>query len=184
MEVVNSIPKKKSWIKRSWEVLFGSKGRKVMLLTGLLALLVVTGYLNFRLNEDATGINANASDSETNLFQSYASTRQDARASRQLILENLLATSQNETTIANAEAELAALAAEIKFETDSEYQLKLTCQDIFDDVVVSKNGLNINVLVKTGDALETDEMLRICQTLKDVNNGELNLSNVFISEID
>ena len=56
MEVVAQKPKKQKLsgkMKNFFGAFFSKKVRKIALMTGLLALLVVTGYLNFSLNQDA-----------------------------------------------------------------------------------------------------------------------------------
>jgi hypothetical protein len=173
-------------LKKIFGAVFGSKGRKVMLLTGLLALLVVTGYLNFKLNQKAVDVggNLNAGSEQANLFQMFKENRVDARASRKLILQDLIAGAATSADAkAAAEAELLALESEIAFETKAESDILTQCG--FADIVVSKSGANINVLVKTDGTLQQQQVNKICAIL-DVCNGDeaLNLSKVFISEIE
>lgn len=174
-------------MKKFFGVVFGSKGRKVLLLSGLLALLVVTGYLNFRLNKDAVDVNANNNNNantQTNLFQMFKDNRVDARASRKLILQDMIAsTVTSAESKATAEAELLKLEAEIAFETKAESDILTQCG--FADIVVSKSDANINVLVKTSGQLQQQQVNKICAIL-DVCNGDevLNLMKVFIAEIE
>ncbi|MDR1917565.1 MAG: SpoIIIAH-like family protein [Christensenellaceae bacterium] len=188
MEIVEQqiTTKKRGSFKKAFGTVFGNKGRKVMLLTGLLALLVVTGYLNFKLNQNAIDVNGglNADSEQTNLFKMFKDNRVDARASRKLILEDLIASSASTAEAkASAEAELLLLEKEIAFETKAESDILMQCG--FADVVVSKSDANINVLVKTTGVLQQQQVNKICAIL-DVCNGEevLNLSKVFISEIE
>jgi hypothetical protein len=178
--------KKRGSFKKIFGAVFGNRGRKVMLLTGLLALLVVTGYLNFKLNQKAVDVNGklNAKNEQTNLFQMFKDNRIDARTSRKLILQDLIASSASSAEAkANAEAELFALEAEIAFETKAESDILTQCG--FADAVVSKSGANINVLIKSAEVLQQQQVNKICAIL-DVCNGDevLNLGKVFISEIE
>ena len=180
---------KKGGFKKTMKSVFGNKGRKIMLLTGLLALLVVTGYLNFRLNQKVVNVGGdlNAGSEQTNLFKMFKDNRVDARTSRQMILEDLYnssATSAEDK--ATARAQLEALAAEIAFETTAESSILMQCG--FADIVVSKSDANINVLVKSNEVLQQEQVNKICEILATTaNKGRFDtdfLSHIFISEIE
>ena len=149
--------------KRFLSAVISSKGRKIALLTGLLALLVVTGYLNFTLNQNAIDVNAGIKN-ETNLFASFKDSRADMRVARKLLLDDIIAnTGASATAKANAEMEVRALAAEIAFETNTEGQIKLMCG--FQDVVVSKTGSKLNVIIKHNAEITTEQVTKIMQIL-------------------
>ena len=83
MEVVAQQPKKQKRpgkIRNFFGAIFSKKVRKIALMTGLLALLVVTGYLNFSLNQNAVNINA-STKTETNMFITLKENRTDAELS-------------------------------------------------------------------------------------------------------
>ena len=152
-----------SSLKKVFSAVVSSRGRKVALLTGLLALLVVTGYLNFTLNQNASEVGAGAK-TETDLFATFKDGRSDTRLARQLLLEDIIAnTGASATAKANAESELIALAAEIAFENTAEGLIMAQCG--FDDVVVSKNGAKLNVIVKTNDEITTEQITQIMKIL-------------------
>ena len=119
MEVVAQKPKKQKFsgkIKNFFGALFSKKVRKIALMTGLLALLVVTGYLNFSLNQNAVSINA-ASKTETNMFITLKENRTDARMAQQLVLQEIVANaSASAEARQEAEAALTALAETIAYE--------------------------------------------------------------------
>ena len=168
MEVVEQQKKEKGRFLNSMKKFFGamvsSKGRKVALLTGLLALLVVTGYLNFTLNQNAINVNA-AAKAETDLFATFKSSRNDSREARQLLLLDILANTGASTQAKeNAEAELEALKAEIEFEGKAENLIKMEPFG-FEDVVVSKSGTKLNVIIKSTAELQTEQLVKIMQIL-------------------
>jgi hypothetical protein len=176
--------KKLPAFKRALQAMFSKKSGKIVLLSGLLALLVVTGYLNFKLNSDAINVNANTEQQQTDLFVMFKDNRADARASRELILKDMIessaTTAEAKTT---AQTELLALQKEIAFETKAESDILTQCG--FANVVVSMSDSNINVLVKTQELLQQQQVNKICSIL-DVCNGDevLNLFKVYISEIE
>lgn len=150
-------------VKNFCKTVFGKKARKIALMTGLLALLVVTGYLNFTLNQNAVNINA-GSKTETNMFITLKENRKDARLARQLLLEDIIAnTNSSADARAKAEAELEALSSEIAFETNAESMISAQCG--FNDVIVSRNDNKLNVIVKTDAEISNENIQKIMKIL-------------------
>ncbi len=150
-------------LKNFFGAMIGSRGRKVMLLTGLLALLVVTGYLNFSLNQNAVDVNA-GNMAETNMFFTLKENRADSRLARQLLLDDIIAnTGSSAEAKATAEAELELLASEIAFETNAEGLIAAQCG--FSDVIVSKNGTKLNVMIKTDEDVPSESVQKIMKIL-------------------
>lgn len=144
-------------VKNFFQTVFNKKARKIALMTGLLALLVVTGYLNFSLNQNAVNINA-GTKTETNMFITLKANRQDARLARQLLLEDIITNSGSSAEArSKAEAELESLANEIAFETKAESMITAQCG--YEEVIVSRNNNKLNVIVK-GDGDVSDENLQ------------------------
>lgn len=149
--------------KNFFKALFSKKARKIALMTGLLALLVVTGYLNFSLNQSAVNINA-GSKTETNMFITLKENRTDARLARQLLLEDIIANGGSSADArAQAEAELETLANEIAFETNAENLIAAQCG--YEDVIVSRNGQKINVIVKSAEEISDENMQKMMKVL-------------------
>ena len=149
--------------KNFFKALFSKKARKIALMTGLLALLVVTGYLNFSLNQNAVNINA-GSKTETNMFITLKENRTDARLARQLLLEDIIANGGSSAEArAQAEAELETLASEIAFETNAENLIAAQCG--YEDVIVSRNGQKINVIVKSAEEINEENMQKMMKVL-------------------
>jgi len=83
-----------------------SKKKKIFILVGMVALLVVTGYVNVLLNNSAQ---ANKKGSEEvqagNFFTTYRADRQTTRNQTMLYLEGII---QSEASSAEAKAEAEA----------------------------------------------------------------------------
>ena len=171
MEVVTQKKQHKlsnAWakVKNFWQTVFNKKARKIALMTRLLALLVVTGYLNFSLNQNAVNINA-GTKTETNMFITLKENRQDARLARQLLLEDIIANSGSSAEArSKAEAELAALASEIAFETNAENMITAQCG--YDEVIVSRNDNKLNVIVKGDGEVSEENLQKIAKILATV----------------
>ncbi len=166
MEVVAQQPKKQrrtGKMKNFFGTFFNKKARKIALMTGLLALLVVTGYLNFNLNKNAVSINAN-SKTETNMFITLKENRTDSRMAQQLVLQEIVANSSaSEDARREAEAALTALAATIAYENNTENLIAEPCG--CEDVIVSRNGHNLNVIVKTDSEICNENLQKIMKIL-------------------
>ncbi len=166
MEVVAQQQKKHRGtgkMKNFFGAFFSKKARKIALMTGLLALLVVTGYLNFTLNKNAVSINAN-SKTETNMFITLKENRTDSRMAQQLVLQEIIANaSASEDARREAEAALATLAATIAYENNTENLIAAQCG--YDDVIVSRNGNKLNVIVKTESEISNENLQKIMKIL-------------------
>ncbi len=173
MEVVAQQTKKhqfKGRMKNFFRTFFSKKVRKIALMTGLLALLVVTGYLNFTLNQNAVSINA-GSKTETNMFITLKENRTDARLAQQLVLQEIVANaSASADARREAEAALTNLAATIAFENNTENLIAAQCG--YDDVIVSRNGNKLNVIVKTNSEIGNDNLQKIMKILANAMDKE------------
>ena len=166
MEVVAQQPKKQSGMERMknfFGAFFSKRTRKIALMTGLLALLVVTGYLNFTLNQNAVTINA-SSKTETNMFITLKENRADARLAQQLVLQEIIANSSASADARReAEAALTELAETIKFENNTENLIAAQCG--YKDVIVSRNGNKLNVIVKSDTEISNENLQKIMKIL-------------------
>ncbi|MCH5164153.1 MAG: SpoIIIAH-like family protein [Clostridiales bacterium] len=137
-----------------------SKKKKVFILCGMLALLIVTGVLNIVLNGNAISANSgNSGDggnnnlSSASFFDTYRSDRIATREQTILYLDAI---------INNADSDSAAVesARQSKLELTQNMELELVLEGLikalgFDDVVVTNSTESINVIVK---AAELDEV--------------------------
>jgi len=157
-----------------------SKRRKVMILAGMFVLLIVTGYLNFALNNNsAPPVGGGAGQ---NMFNVFRQNRADERASQ---IQILTAMATNDSGFTEAERADAArqklqLMDIISFETSAE---GLIVQQGFQDVVVNKNAGNINVLIRNPENINQQEANKIKLILDTVYQGTIDIDNIFISVI-
>ncbi len=161
MEVVAQQSKKQRRLgkmKNFFSIFFSKRVRKIALMTGLLALLVVTGYLNFTLNQNAVSINA-GSKTETNMFITLKENRADSRLAQQMLLQEIVSNSSaSEKSRAEAQATLASLAETIAYENNTENLIAAQCG--YEDVIVSRNGNKLNVIVKSTEKEISNENLQ------------------------
>lgn len=136
-----------------------SKKKKIIVLASMVALLVLTGCLNYFLNRPSTdSVNA-----EGNLTYSdyFTASRSDRTAAREETVAYYNTIIESEATSAeakaSAEAELAALVAA----ADTEQRLETLIKSIgFEDCIVTVGKENINVIVKS-DALTDQEAAQL-----------------------
>jgi cytoskeletal protein RodZ len=194
VEIVEQKTKKnrRSWglglrAKNAFGKVFGSRGRKIALLTGLLALLVVTGYLNFTLNQNAVNVNANTK-TETDLIAYFKDERASTSQARKLLLEDIIANaSASSQAKAAAEAELLELATNMAFITQAEGLLMTDTTLQLKNVVVSKSGQKINVVVKKDGVLSAENVAKIQKIVASVMKKDRlepeNGDSLFISQM-
>lgn len=150
-----------------------SNGKKVLVLCCMVALLVVTGVLNYVLN---TQINGDAKNPVDNLgdgpavetfFASHRSNRESARAEEFSYLDAIISSdSTSETVKASAEEKQVELLSFIEKELVLESLIKAKG---FEDAVVTMSTNNLNVIVKQAE-LTKEEVAQILGTiLKETN---------------
>ena len=134
-----------------------SKKKKVFILCGMLALLIVTGVLNIVLNGNAISANgssgsAGGAQSSMSFFDTYRADRLATREQTILYLDAI---------INNAESDSEAVenARQSKLELTKNMELELVLEGLikalgFDDVVVTNSTESINVIVKAAELNE------------------------------
>lgn len=133
-----------------------SKKKKVFILCGMLALLIVTGVLNIVLN--GRSISANSGGGEDNLQTSasfFATYRTDRQATREQSLIYLDAIIDS----ADSDSEAVENARQTKLELTKNMELELVLEGLikalgFDDVVVANSAESINIIVKAAEINE------------------------------
>ena len=144
------------------------KKKKIIVLTSMLALLVVTGFLNVTLNNNATtAINASnnvETISSQSFFNSYRTERDTARNQEYLYYQVILdSANASESAKNSAETNLAKLAATKEKELLLEGYIK---SKGFEDAVVSFTENFVNVMV-SADALTDAEVAQIVQVVQE-----------------
>ncbi len=137
-----------------------SKTKKIIVLCSMVALLVLTGCLNYFLNRPDKSKEASA-DNTLTYTDYFASSHNDRTTSRSETVMYYEAIIENEASSAeakaNAETELAALVASMETEQRLETLIKALG---YDDCIVTVGSENINVVLKS-DAMTEQEVAQV-----------------------
>ena len=143
-----------------------SKKKKVFILCGMLALLIVTGVLNIVLNGKAlsanTGGTNDGAQSSASFFDTY---RADRVATREQTILYLDAIIDN----ADSDSEAVENARQSKLELTQNMELELVLEGLikalgFTDVVVTNSTESVNVIVKATELTE-DQVTQITEVI-------------------
>lgn len=149
-----------------------SKKKKIIILSVMIALLLITGYVNVALN---SSISANANSVETsaasaNFYTAYRAERENTRAQEIQFYDSIL-TSASSSAEAKAEAESNKLALVKQIEKE------LVTEGIirgkgFADAIVTSSSANVNVFIKS-EELDELEVAQIASVVMTQLNVEL-----------
>jgi len=159
---------------------FFKKRKKLFIICGFCALLVLAGVLNIVFNNDIVmDVNNNNITTTSNFFTTYKSDRLSTQEQEKLYLEAII---NNENTSseakANAEAELLNMAKYMNIQTNLE---GLIGAKGFSDVVVSASENNISVIVKSS-GLSNNEVAQIVETIQ--TNSSYGIENIKIIPVE
>lgn len=134
------------------------KKTKIIILSAMVVLLGITGYLNISLNNQVIDTGANTQTGAYSYFDYYRTDRTATRDSEILyynaIINDTLSTDEAK---ANAQEMKLALIAQMEKELSLEYLIKGLG---FDDAIITTSENYINVIVKS-DALVSAEVAQI-----------------------
>ncbi|MBQ7227936.1 MAG: SpoIIIAH-like family protein [Clostridia bacterium] len=153
------------------------KKKKIIILTGMVALLVLTGVLNVVLNMTASNPSSdvNAGTTYTDFFSAYRTDRTSSREQSMLYYDEIIASTESSAE-AKSEAETAKLSLTASMET--ELVLESLIKSLgFEDAVVTSTTENINVIVKC-DEMTGTQAAQILEII--VTETETNATNVRI----
>lgn len=145
-----------------------SKKKKIFILVGMVALLVVTGCLNIFLNKKAT-TPGNNTVTYASFFDSYRADRTTTREQTILTLDAIITNpASSEEAIRNAENAKQQIADNMETELVLEGLIKALG---FQDAVVTNSTDYINVIVKAASLEETQSTqileIVVSETAKD-----------------
>ena len=157
---------RKSRRKISFRGMF-SKRRKMLILSGMFVLLIVTGYLNWALNTDSPTQGQQGGGQAQHSIVVMRNARVSERTTQLAILHNM-ATSEaySDAVRENAANQRLAVLEAIAFETAAEGLLKSTLG--FQDAIVLRNGENINVVIRHTQQLTPTQMTQVRLALSEV----------------
>ena len=137
-----------------------SKKKKIIILSVMIALLLVTGYVNVALNSSlsSSATHTSASTSNANFYTTYRNERESTRTQEIQFYDSILAS-------ATSSGEAKAEAEENKLALITQMEKELVTEGIiigkgFEDVIVTSSSANVNVFVKT-EALTATEVAQI-----------------------
>lgn len=138
-----------------------SKKSKIIVLSAMLALLVVTGYLNVYLNNRSKPDSA-AQANTADFFTTYRSDRTATRNQTMLYLDSIIESElSSQEAVAEAEKNKLALTGAMETELNLEGTIKSMG---FDDVVISTGNDYCNVMVKAKE-LKSDQVAKILEAV-------------------
>lgn len=156
------------------------KKTKIIILSVMVLLLGVTGYLNIALNNEAVSANANVSANTTyNYFDSYRTDRSTTR-NQEILYYTAIIEDENSTEQAKADAEnkKIALISQMEQELAVEYLIKGLG---FSDAIITTSENYINVIVKSNELTSTEVAKIVSVVTEQTDYG---LSSIKVIHID
>ncbi len=128
------------------------KRTKIIIITAMVLLLGITGYLNVMLNNSMSN-NKEETSTTSSYFQTYRSDRESTRDQEMLYYDAIIASeSSSADAIATAESAKLALIDQMEQELVVEGLIKAKG---FEDCVVTISDDNVNAVVKSGTLTST-----------------------------
>ena len=148
-----------------------TKKKKIFIILSMVALLVVTGYLNIALSAQSNS----AVQSTTTSANFFTSCRADKLSTRNLQIEylnSIIESSSDQAQITEANAKKMAISNRIEYETALE---GLIMASGFEDVIVTESDNSLSVMVKS-NGLTSDEVAKILAII--VDETKLDATNI------
>ncbi len=158
------------------------KRTKIIILSLMIVLLGVTGYLNIVLNNSLSSSTTQTSTTTTTtIFSTYRTNREYSRDQELLYYDAMIeSASSSEEVVATAQQAKLDLIALIDKELVAEGLIKASG---FSDCVVSKSDSgNINVVLKASEELSVSERVTIATIIKEQFN--VTAKNIIIIPVD
>ena len=141
-----------------------TKRKKIIVLTSMIALLVITGVLNVVLNSNSIQTNStNTEYSSASFFSTYRTDRTNTRNEAIEYYRDLISNTEltNETKL-EYEAKIDALISAMSTELNMETMIK---SKGFSEALVSYSDTYINVIVKSAE-LKENEVAQIVEVVQ------------------
>ncbi len=157
-----------------------TKKKKIVILSVMVALLLVTGFVNVALNSSLSdGRVTETSTSSASFYATYRSEREATRTQEIQFYDSIIASASSSTT-AKEEAEVnkMALIAQMEKELVTEGIIK---GKGFADCVITTSSNNVNVFVKSAE-LSKEEVAQITSIVVTQLNVDLDKIIILPSE--
>lgn len=146
-----------------------TKKKKIIILCVMVALLVITGYLNVVLNNGVINTSGNQITSG-NFFSTYRSDRESTRNQQILYYDAIVAS-------ASSSADAKTTAQTKKENLIDSMEMELTTEGLikacgFEDVIIANSSEMINVIIKSAE-LTSSEVAKIVSIVKQQTNATI-----------
>ncbi len=158
-----------------------SKRKKIIILSAMVALLLVTGFVNVALNSSlaSTATETNASTTNANFYATYRTEREATRTQEIQFYDSIIASAtSSDSAKVEAEANKIALIAQMEKELVTE---GILVGKGFADAIVTMSSNNVNVFVKSSE-LTSVEVAQITSIVTEQLNVDIDKIIIIPSE--
>lgn len=157
-----------------------SKKKKIIILSVMVALLLVTGYVNVALNSSLSSeLSTPTSTTAANFYASYRNEREATRTQEIQFYDSIIASATaSESAKIEAEQNKVALIAQMEKELVTEGIIR---GKGFEDAIVTSSSSNVNVFVKSAE-LTSGEVAQITTVVTEQLGVEIDKIIIIPSE--
>lgn len=157
-----------------------TKKKKIVILSVMIALLLVTGFVNVALNSTlSSDLSTTTSTTNANFYSTYRTDRENTRLQEIQHYDEIIASaSASEESKADAEEKKLALITQMEKELVTEGIIR---GKGFEDVVITTSNSNINVFIKASELTES-EVAQITSVVTTQMNVEIDKIIIIPSE--
>jgi len=158
-----------------------SKKKKIIILSAMVALLLVTGFVNVALNSSlaSSAQQTNASTTNASFYTTYRTERESTRTQEIQFYDSIIASAtSSDSAKEEAEANKIALIAQMEKELVTE---GILVGKGFDDAIVTMSTSNVNVFIKSAE-LSSVEVAQITSIVTEQLNVEIDKIIIIPSE--
>ena len=157
-----------------------TKKKKIVILSVMIALLLVTGFVNVALNSTlSSDLSTTTSTTNANFYSTYRTDRENTRLQEIQHYDEIIASATaSEESKADAEEQKLALITQMEKELVTEGIIR---GKGFEDVVITTSNSNINVFIKASELTES-EVAQITSVVTTQMNVEIDKIIIIPSE--
>ncbi len=158
-----------------------SKKKKIIILSVMIALLLVTGYVNVALNSSLSSelTTTTSTTTSANFYTAYRTEREATRTQEIQFYDSIIASAtSSESAKAEAEQNKVALIAQMEKELVTEGIIR---GKGFEDAVITTSSSNVNVFVKSAE-LTSSEVAQITTVVTEQLGVEIDKIIIIPSE--
>lgn len=157
-----------------------TKKKKIVILSVMIALLLVTGFVNVALNSAlSSDLSTTTSTTNANFYSTYRTDRENTRLQEIQHYDEIIASATaSEESKADAEEKKLALITQMEKELVTEGIIR---GKGFEDVVITTSNSNINVFIKASELTES-EVAQITSVVTTQMNVEIDKIIIIPSE--